>query len=89
MVIFKAWMSVCDVIHGSCSNWELIHKAVHVRWQSPSMQIVPVPTDDLLSKEYAKRRRTELYNPNKVMLTLLPEHSHPGSEEDHHSRQPS
>ncbi len=37
--------------------------------------MVPVPTDDLLSKEYAKKRREELFRPNKVrcsfLLTLL------------------
>ena len=31
-----------------------------------SLQVVPVPVDDLLSKEYAKKRRAELYLPNKV-----------------------
>ena len=30
------------------------------------MQVVPVPIDDLISKEYAKRRRAELYRPNRV-----------------------
>ena len=35
-------------------------------WVSILAQVVPVPTDDLLSKEYAKRRRAELFNPNKA-----------------------
>ena len=30
------------------------------------MQVVHVPTDDLLSKEYAKQRRAAFYNPEKV-----------------------
>lgn len=30
------------------------------------MQVVPVPIDDLISKEYAKRRRAELYRPDRV-----------------------
>ena len=38
-------------------------------------QVVPVPTDDLLSKEYAKRRRAELFNPDKASYGLL--HSPP------------
>ncbi|BDA50498.1 Glutathione hydrolase proenzyme [Coccomyxa sp. Obi] len=29
-------------------------------------EVVPVPTDDLLSKEYAKRRRADLFRPNKA-----------------------
>ena len=31
------------------------------------LQVVPVPVDDLLSKEYAKKRRAELFLPNKVL----------------------
>jgi hypothetical protein len=32
-----------------------------------AVQVVPVPIDDLLSKEYAKKRRSKLYSPGKVM----------------------
>lgn len=34
------------------------------------MQVVPVPTDDLLSKEYAKKRRTEVFKPDKVLSPI-------------------
>ena len=43
-------------------------------WRGAShafVQVVPVPVDDLLSKEYAKKRRAELYLPNKVNVRLL------------------
>ncbi len=29
-------------------------------------QVVPVPIDDLLSKEYAKKRRAQHFKPDKV-----------------------
>ena len=40
------------------------------------LQVVPVPTDDLLSKEYAKRRRAEAYSPDKAGRLLTPPHAH-------------
>jgi hypothetical protein len=40
-------------------------------------QVVPVPTDDLLSKEYAKKRRAQAYHPDKARHPLHPP-VHPG-----------
>lgn len=36
-----------------------------------AVQVVPVPIDDLLSKEYAKKRRAQLYRPDKVYFIHL------------------